>query len=61
MRVEDITVFAPLKNNEDRARFMLEYSKNRWQKGCESTPDDFEEDTDKQRIHESKENEGWWS
>lgn len=40
------------ENNEDRARFLLEYSKDRWQKAYESTPDDFEEDTDKQRIFE---------
>ena len=49
------------ENNEDRARFMLEYSKNRWQKVYESTPDDFEEDIDKQRIYENKERKGWFS
>ncbi|MCG8625581.1 MAG: 50S ribosome-binding GTPase, partial [Proteobacteria bacterium] len=45
--------------SEDRARFMLEYSKDRWQKVYESTPDDFEEDIEKQRIYENKESKGW--
>jgi signal recognition particle receptor subunit beta len=38
--------------------FMLEYSKDRWQKLYKSTPDDLKETTDKQHIYESK---GWWS
>ena len=46
------------ENNEERARFMLEYSKDRWKKVYESSPEDFDETIDRQRIYESK---GWWS
>ena len=36
--------------NKARTRFMLEYSKDRWQKVYESSPDDFDETIDKQPI-----------
>ena len=49
--------------NEDRARFMLEYSKDRWKRVYESSPDDFDDTTDKQPIYEQPERKGWltWS
>ena len=47
--------------NEDRARFMLEYSKDRWQKVYESSEDDLNATIDKQPIYKQPERKGWWS
>ena len=47
--------------SEDRARFMLEYSKDRWQKVYESSEDDFKATIDKQPIYQQPERKGWLS
>ena len=49
-------------SGEDRVRFMLEYSKDRWQKVYEASVNDFDEELYKQRIFEAEHERkrGWW-
>ena len=46
--------------SEDRARFMLEYSKDRWQNVYELSKDDLEATIDKQPIYKQPESKGWF-
>lgn len=48
------------ETDENRARFMMEFSKDRWQKALDLTPDDFNKTIDQQRIVKEPERKGWF-